>query len=872
MSNAGRKSGAGRASARSSGAGRQAPAGGVANAMSTMDAFMNNEKELGTVFDGKNVERSRDVRRAQHKKDAFLNELIHIKLVDNFGHLCDEWKIVRKRVNAAKIKSLIGRSPLPNTEVDFFYDSTGVPIWMEDLLIQGQGTPNFYTIVPQVKRFPFDIKENPKYEGQSAFLIKQVPLKSKDEKTPVVEDTIREWVVFALVEEDPLTAPLAAKLPPVQEIIKEIDKKIKGVSKMVFLDEEDNPLPEDKAEEEREHIYEQFGQDRLAAEKKLKKYQTNLEAHKLWRRSIGMDLSIEDVDENTDTATWRVRLYGHKDALLMEDLLIKKDNWAGIRVANGIAETVDQPAHPPYAIRGPLPDGSNPALPDYTDVAINVAGARFLRIPHGVGSVKALDRASSTIADDNFGIYYGRFELGKKAGVAFEMDDVSVYSGRFLYDHRKGRGRLDYGDGTTIVGDFGINLQVQNKVSLMFDNPYVGGEPNGEIEVLFGDGAVYKGQMKDGRITGRGEYRSAFGEILIGTFNNGVLHGKDSYRKNAVGEQFRGEFDMGEIHGYGLYENERGDSYAGYWDQSLRHGRGTAKYYKLGRYRGYFVNGTRNGKGELEYGLRPKKKKKKKTSKTKTDGEKERGEEGKDEPAGRSGDAAVAEKGEREQLDSEFMRIFQGYFMSDQVTNGGTTMSLDTQRPTVISRRDTRRLLPITNVLTQNDKNMKRIQRSVEKFNDMEQYMRSEIVKKKMRIFRQQRHFTKKSMYATDTWGGFPKSELETRGKMRERRLAKQEGDVLRPKNALVPNLQNIPIHPMKHLTEVYEHVEADPMLGDTTKVKHDFLKAAVSDYEEIVERQRYLKYDLIWKRAEAMFVQKKRAAKAAASGDTNDE
>ena len=99
-----------------------------------------------------------------------------------------------------------------------------------------------------------------------------------------------------------MTAPLAAKLGPVEDIIKEIDKKIKGVSKMVFLDEEDNPLPEDKAEEEREHIYEQFGQDRLAAEKKLKKYGNNLEAHKLWRRTIGMDLAIEDVDENTDTA------------------------------------------------------------------------------------------------------------------------------------------------------------------------------------------------------------------------------------------------------------------------------------------------------------------------------------------------------------------------------------------------------------------------------------------------------------------------------------------------------------------------------------------------------------------------------------------
>ena len=41
----------------------------------------------------------------------------------------------------------------------------------------------------------------------------------------------------------------------------------------------------------------------------------------------------------------------------------------------------------------------------------------------------------------------------------------------------------------------------------------------------------------------------------------------------------------------------------------------------------------------------------------------------------------------------------------------------------------------------------------------------------------------------------------------------------------------------------------------------------AEGSIEEVVERQRYLKYDEIWKRAESHFSQKKRAAKAAAEG-----
>ena len=333
----------------------------------------------------------------------------------------------------------------------------------------------------------------------------------------------------------------------------------------------------------------------------------------------------------------------------MEDLLIKKDNWAGIRVANGIPATQEEPEHPPYAIRGPLPDGSNPALPDYSDVAVNVAGARFLRVPHGVGSVKALDRASATIADENFGVYYGRFELGKKAGVAFEMDDVSVYSGRFLYDHRKGKGRLDYGDGTTIVGDFGINLQMQNKVSLMFDNPYVGGEPNGEMEVLFGDGAVYKGQMKDGRVTGKGEYRSAFGEILMGTFVNGILHGKDSYRKNAVGGNSAESSTWARSTATGCTRT-RGATPMPATGTLLASRQRHGQVPQAGRYRGYFVNGTRNGKGELEYGLRPKKKKKKK--KTEEEEEKEKG-------------AGAASRRARGGAGLRVHAHLQGYFMSD---------------------------------------------------------------------------------------------------------------------------------------------------------------------------------------------------------------
>lgn len=91
---------------------------------------------------------------------------------------------------------------------------------------------------------------------------------------------------------------------------------------------------------------------------------------------------------------------------------------------------------------------------------------------------------------------------------------------------------------------------------------------------------------------------------------------------------------------------------------------------------------------------------------------------------------------------------------------------------------------------------------------------------------------------------------------------------VLRPKNALVPNLQLISVAPANHLQPTFENIQPDKSHGPTDQVKMLAIRAAVSDFEEVIERQRYLKYDLIWKRAEDAFRQKKRAEKGHGGGE----
>jgi hypothetical protein len=188
----------------------------------------------------------------------------------------------------------------------------------------------------------------------------------------------------------------------------------------------------------------------------------------------------------------------------------------------------------------------------------------------------------------------------------------------------------------------------------MFENPYLEGEPHGQVEILFSDGGLYRGVMTNGKIEGPGEYQSALGELIIGNFKNGILHGENGYIKNLGGEKFKGEFVDGEITKLGIYENERGDTYEGvrskflisitgnsnklnlmpvlslqYFDGGLRHGRGNAKFRGRGYYRGYYLNNSKSGKGELAFG-KMKKKKSKSKQEGKVDGKSNSGEAKKD--------------------------------------------------------------------------------------------------------------------------------------------------------------------------------------------------------------------------------------------------
>lgn len=141
---------------------------------------------------------------------------------------------------------------------------------------------------------------------------------------------------------------------------------------------------------------------------------------------------------------------------------------------------------------------------------MDIGGCRISRVPHGLGTYRSLDHRNSVIyeVDANTGkgkfmLYHGQWECGLKNGNGLEIDDSGIYSGHFGDGYRVGKGRFDYADGTTIIGDFQkFENYPETASSPVFSNhstrnPYLTGEPsavnNNPIEILFGDGGYYKG-------------------------------------------------------------------------------------------------------------------------------------------------------------------------------------------------------------------------------------------------------------------------------------------------------------------------------------------------------------------------------------------
>lgn len=387
---------------------------------------------------------------------------------------------------------------------------------------------------------------------------------------------------------------------------------------------------------------------------------------------------------------------------------------------------------------------------------------------------------------------------------------------------------------------------------------------------VLADGAMYRGEMLNGRITGNGVYESAFGEISVGYFENGVLECDIGKFTSNAGETMIGRWRGGQLNGRVMYENERGDKFKGWFKDGLKHGRGHEIVKGKGEYKGFFRYGLKNDKGEL---LLLKRKKKKKEFNKDIFGRNILEEEINKEQENKYLPEQVDE------VSKKYLYKYQGYMISDSFENGGIIMDTLLQTPLCLAKRDITRTGPLKEYQQQTELTFNRIKRLTEKLNDMEQHIRLEMISKKRRVFIQQKHYLKSTMYFDDEYG-VDQHILDARLRVREHRLKKLDEKCLVSENARIPRLQlkeekKLPAsHLQAAFRRIHPSVPEDDVAATGSKqeggekeqypyqageVEQILPQIAISDFEEARERQALTKYDNMWKRAEMAYIAKKK-------------
>jgi hypothetical protein len=268
-------------------------------------------------------------------------------------------------------------------------------------------------------------------------------------------------------------------------------------------------------------------------------------------------------------------------------------------------------------------------------------------------------RGTYTFADGSK--YIGDFFEGKKHGQGtITFQDGEKYSGSFENGYFNGRGTYNHKNGDKYVGEYrNGNKHGQGIFSFANGSKYVGqwvaGLFQGWGTFSHASGDKYTGEFKDGNYHGRGLYLSADGRRKEGIFENGNFINAEKIdtsnltdnfissinrldtpeqinpnklplcptpdyskkrddervsrwtkcwgkytvenRVDKKGDTQEGEWDNGNLNGYGIYTHASRNKYVGNFQDGLKHGKGKYLYVDGGTYAGDWLNDKQNGQG-----------------------------------------------------------------------------------------------------------------------------------------------------------------------------------------------------------------------------------------------------------------------------------
>lgn len=175
--------------------------------------------------------------------------------------------------------------------------------------------------------------------------------------------------------------------------------------------------------------------------------------------------------------------------------------------------------------------------------------------------------------------------LGEPLDVVYTHKEILTGNGDISFpDGRIYTGRFEEGKPTTDGGMLWIPVKAH-----VDDNP----------EEQLSD--TYTGEMiGQGVPHGRGRIEYARGGHVVGSFYNGVPHGRSCHVVEASGDEYEGALQAGARTGFGKLTRSNGDVYEGMFDVGVFEGRG--RYTSISErsvFEGFFHKGQREGRGRL---------------------------------------------------------------------------------------------------------------------------------------------------------------------------------------------------------------------------------------------------------------------------------
>lgn len=165
--------------------------------------------------------------------------------------------------------------------------------------------------------------------------------------------------------------------------------------------------------------------------------------------------------------------------------------------------------------------------------------------------------------------------------------------------------RLVYKNGSIYEGEikngkregYGVYL---GSTGYKYEGYFKDDKQNGKGKEVSSNGSVYEGDFVDGLKSGKGKLTFASGNIYEGEFKDGLRngYGKMTYKN---GNFYEGDFVDEKFEGQGVFTSASGYEYEGEYKANKENGIGKATYANGDRYFGEFVDGKKQGKGKYVF-------------------------------------------------------------------------------------------------------------------------------------------------------------------------------------------------------------------------------------------------------------------------------